>query len=630
MSTKKIWIVLMPALLISIWAAAAETQTDLDSINIKYYFNPVVKTGIKSAGSQRDIAAAMTVIGSAKFEQTPGNSVMEMVQAYVPGLYLTEWNVMGYGVAGSAAGKVSIRGIGGTADTHVMILRNGRPDFMGLMGCTLADEFSTDGVERLEIIRGPASFLYGTNASAGVINIVTHDITHHGFQTDLKVGAGVYNSKKFSIRHSGKWDRTEYKLTASRRSTDGFRTDADNRYEGNYFTGHFAYSISKKTSLELNASFADLYLFDPGLVTTPKTNDWYDILRWGGDLTLTNKSRFGESYLKSHGNFGKHQFADGWDSYDQMIGFMAYHNLKLTHGNLTTLGFDIKQYGGHGENLTLDWQGNPSVPYTEKQIMEYAPYMHSQQLLLKRFILSAGLRIEKHDLYGTVTVPKAGLVTHISDASSIRVTHSKGFRSPSLRELYFFPSHNEDLKPDEFWNSEIGGSYQFGNFLKVDASVYHIAGDNLIALAPRVSRMGYQLSNVGETENNGYEVQINLLPVNGVECGANWSHIDMKNKIPNMPEKKLTAYISGRIGQFSLSANLMWVGNWLSKDTALPVANIYRMDNYTVLDFSTNFQIYNLLQAKLTLKNALDSSYQAMYGYPMPGRIFMAELTCGF
>jgi len=630
MRLSKYMIIAMGILLPVTGIFASGLPADLDSITVQYYFNPVVKTGTKATGSQRDIAASMSVIGPARLEQAPANSVMEMIQNYVPGLYLTEWNIMGYGVAGSAAGKVSIRGIGGTADTHVMILRNGRPDFMGLMGCTLADEFSTDGVERLEVIRGPASFLYGTNASAGVVNIVTQDITGEGFHTDFKIGGGGYNSQKYGIRHSGKWDRTAYQITLSRRSTDGFRADADNRYEGNYFTGHVTHQFSKRTSLECNASLADLYLFDPGLLTSPKLDDWYDILRWGGDMTLTHKSRHGESYVKAHSNFGKHRFADGWNSYDQMLGVMAYHNMKFIHGNITTLGFDIKQYGGHGENATLNWQGNPSVPYTEKQILEYAPYVHAQQLFKKRYILSAGLRVEHHDLYGSVIIPKIGFVNHLSDHASIRLTHSKGFRSPSLRELYFFPSHNENLQPDEYWNSEIGATVQFSQFLNVDAAIYHISGKNLIALAPRVSGMGYQLSNTGEAENNGYEIQVNILPANGVECGVNWSHVDMKHTIANMPEKKLAAFASGRIGRFNLSANLMWVGNWISKDNAAPVANIFEMDNYTVLDLSASVRIMHRMETKLTLNNALDASYFAMYGYPMPGRILMAEMTYGF
>ena len=143
-------------------------ESESDSVNVKYVFNPVVVTATKIAGTQRDLVASISIIDSQILLQTPNSAVMEVVKNHVPGLYVTEWGVMGYGVAGSSAGKISIRGVGGGANTNVLILRNGRPDFMGLMGCTIADEFALDGVERIEVLRGPASFLYGTNATGDV------------------------------------------------------------------------------------------------------------------------------------------------------------------------------------------------------------------------------------------------------------------------------------------------------------------------------------------------------------------------------------------------------------------------------------------------------------------------------
>lgn len=588
-----------------------------DSIQVKYRFNPVVKTGTRVEGVQRDLAASISVIEASKISQVPSNAILDVVNSYVPGLYLTEWNVMGYGVAGSAAGKLSMRGIGGTADTHVMILRNGRPDFMGLMGCTIADEFATDGIERIEVLRGPASFLYGTNASAGVVNIVTKSQRDEGFHTHFKAGYGTFNSQKYSIYHSGKKGNSEYQLTASRQSTDGFREDTENSYEGNYFTGHFGQQINASTSIEFNASLADLYLFDPGYVAAPNQDDWYDILRWGGDLTLSHNSRFGDSYIKAHGNFGKHKFADGWRSQDQMLGAIFYHNIKLIDGNKTTIGFDIKTYGGHAEG---------SVDYTEENVTEYAPYIHMQQIIFKRLIGSAGFRLENHSLFGTVPIPKLGLVAHLSQANALRIDVSKGFRSPSIRELYFFPPHNENLKPDEIWNYEIGFSQQIGSSLQFDAVLFHNEGNNLIAMAKRVTGMGFQYTNIGQIENNGFELQMNWMPTDRVNIGGSWSNIDMKYTIPNVPEQKLTAFASWQMSKFRVSTTLIHVQDLVGKDAAAPVANIYSMDDYTIMNVSATYQLFRTMGIEIAIKNILDADYQAMYGYPMPGRHLLMDI----
>ena len=591
----------------------------VDSIHVDYYFNPIVKTGTKFDGAQRDLAASISVIGPARIGDVNSAAVLDVVNAYVPSLYLTEWNVMGYGAAGSAAGKISMRGIGGGADTHVMILRNGRPDFMGLMGCTIADEFATDGLERIEVVRGPASFLYGTNATGGVINIVTKSRMEDGFDTRLNLGYGEYNSQKYSIQHSGKINKTDYQITAARRSTDGFRDDAEDSYEGNFGTAHLGYQISPKTSVELNASLADIYLYDPGMAASPSVDNYYDILRWGGDLTLTHQSRFGESYIKTHGNFGKHEFFDGWKSSDEMFGLMLYHNVNLFEGNTTTVGFDLKKYGGHAEG---------SVDYTEEHITEYAPYVYTQQLFLKRFIASAGFRLEHHSLYGTVAIPKLGLVSHLSNNNAIRLDFSKGFRSPSIRELYFFPPHNEELEPDEIWNVEAGITQQIGQSFQVDVAAFHNEGDNLITMAKRVTGMGYQYTNVGKVENDGVELEMNWMPVNNVNLGASWSLVDMKYEIPNVPEKKTTAFASWKVSGISLAGTFIWMQGVIGKDAASPIANTYPLDDYAVVNLSAGYTFFGALDLSLSVKNLFDEEYQAMYGYPMPGRTVMS--TAGY
>jgi outer membrane cobalamin receptor len=622
MEMKKI--ILMMAILLSVLFTmnfSSASEIPADSVEVKYYFNPIVKTGTKVAGAQRDLAASISVIGPRQLEQVPSSEVFDVVNTFVPGLYLTESNVMGFGVAGSSAGKLTLRGIGGGADTHVMILRNGRPDFMGLMGCTIADEFSTDGVESIEVVRGPASFLYGTNASAGVVNIISRKRERDGFETHLKAGYGACNSQKFSIQNSGKKGKIEYSLTAARRNTDGFRDDAKDTYEGNFFTTHAGYTFSSATSVEMNASLADLYLFDPGFITDPNLDNWYDILRWGGDLTLIHQSRVGESYLKIHGNFGRHKFYDGWRSSDQMTGVMAYHNVKLTGGNITTAGFDIKRYGGHAEG---------SVDYTKKEIAEYAPYVHIQQLLFGRLIASAGFRLEHHDLYGTVSIPKAGLVVRLTSTDALRLSVSKGFRSPSIRELYFFPPHNEDLKPDEIWNTEAGVTKQIGRVFKIDAAVFHNEGDNLIVIAKRVSGPGYQYTNVGRVENNGIEIETAWMPADHINLGASWSFTDMKTVIPNVPEQKTTVFASWQISKLILSGTLIGVQNLIGSDSASPVPNTFPMDDYAVVNFSAAYQFFDRLGVEFNLKNAFNADYQAMYGYPMPGRTAFFNLKYDF
>lgn len=621
------------ALLLTTWGlgllnAHGETPTaekgSADSV--KYRFNPVVVTATKLSQAQRDIAASITVIDGAKLTLAPSAAVLDVVQSHVPSLHLTQWGVMGYGVAGSAAGKIALRGVGGTADTHVLILRNGRPDFMGLMGCTIGDEFVTDGVERVEVVRGPASFLYGTNATAGVINIVTAGLDRPGFATSISGGVGSFATRRLAAYHAGRVGNFSYQLTAARRTTDGHRHDGNSAYEGNFITTHAGYALGQRTQLEANVTLADLMLHDPGPVTKPARDDWYDVRRWGGDLTLTHRSRVGESYLKLHGNFGRHRFFDGWRSYDRMLGLMFYHNLRLVPGNTTTVGFDLKRYGGDAENTKSHTQ------YGKYYLSEWAPYVHVQQLLLKRFIASLGFRVEHHELYGTVLLPKLGLVAHATATTTVRAALSKGFRSPSIRELYFFPPHNPELLPDEIWNYEVGVAQDLTARARVEATVYRLRGDNLIVLARNTSPPPpFRLANAGKLANTGYELSWQWEPVDRVQLGGSWSHIvRMDVLVANAPRRKLTAYASGRIGGLRLMGELNAVQDWYGRDNASPKPNFYRMDDYLVVNVYAEARLVGPLGARLSARNLLDASYQAMWGYPMPGRTVDAELTVNF
>ena len=589
-------------------------ESSADSIQVKYHFNPVVKTATKIAHAQRDLAASISLIDETDINDMTTPAVFDAVQSRVPGLYVTQWGVMGFGVAGSAAGKISIRGTGGGANSCVLILRNGRPDFMGLMGCTIADEFSTDGVERIEVIRGPGSFLYGTNAISGVINIIPKQMHQNGFSTRLTSGYGSYNSKTLALSHGGKKGAFDYYLTANTRKTDGHRTDGNAFYEGDHYTLHAGYRLSNKTQIDMNANLANITLYDPGRTDDPYNNNWYDIKRYGGDFNIVHQSRIGETNLKIHGNFGKHRFFDGWHSKDRTLGFMIYQNIKPWNGNTATAGFDWKRYGGEAYDASAD--------YGEIFITEYAPYIHMQQLIWSRIILSAGLRAEHHELYGGELLPKAGLVYHPFQSTSIRISMARGFRSPSIRELYFWIPANADLTPDRLWNYEVGFTQQIRNSLQVEMALFRSEGSNLIQFSGPPPKW----INSGAYTHTGYELTGSWMVLPDLSLGATWTHMDLDKNAYNSPGKKITAYVHYRLGPLSLSADLLMIGNWKSAEPVNATVILHKMDDYTVVNLSMESKILKGLGVKLNLRNALNAKYEAMYGYPMPGRTLMTKL----
>jgi iron complex outermembrane receptor protein len=594
--------------------SAFSAENPPDSSAVRYRMNPVVITATKIPVVVQNIAASVSVLSAADLEALPTAAVFDAVQSRVPGLYTTEWGVMGFGAAGSAAGKISMRGVGGGSNSWVLILRDGRPDFMGLMGCTIADEFSTDGVERIEVIRGPGSFLYGTNAIGGVINIIPKRLKEDGFAIKASAGYGEFDSKTLSVSHGGKTGGFDYFLTANTRRTNGHRTDGDLDYRANHYTVHLGYRIEPNTALEFNGNSADVRLDDPGPVAAPLRNAWYDILRYGGDVNLTHKGRFGETELKLHANFGRHRFFDGWRSNDRMTGVMVYQNLTPWSGQTATVGFDWKRYGGDSKDASSD--------YGSIFVTEYAPYVHFQQVFLKKWIASAGVRVEHHNLYGSEALPKTGLVFHPFEGTSFRISASKGFRSPSIRELYFWMPANAKLTPDRLWDYEFGFSQRIGSVLTFDATLFREEGSNLIELqAPPPKYV-----NGGTYTHAGYELAVTWMPAANVEAGATWSKVDLSRFAFNSPGKKFTAYVSVKTGPVSLSADLLAVMDWRGYTIVNRQDVFPKMKDYAVVNLSAAAAVWRGLGLKLRLKNALDERYEAMYGYPMPGRNWMAEM----
>lgn len=592
---------------------AAEQMGRSDSV--KYQFNPIVVTATKVAGAQRDIAASVSVVSEKEINRSTTFSALELVKNRVPGVFMTERAMMGYGVATNAAGGLSIRGVGGSPVTGVLVLRDGRPDIMGLMGHAIPDAYALDGVERIEVIRGPGSFLYGTNAMGGVINIVSKKYRRDGFETRIKGSLGSYDTQNIFASHGGKKHKFDYHVTAARRQTDGHR--AESNYESEIFTAHVGYALARQTSLEINANYAAIDLLDPGPTFNPVIENWYDLQRSGVDLTLNHSSRFGDTYVKWHGNFGNHKIYDGFRSNDHTIGMMLYHNARPWKGQTLTFGFDVKNYGGDAKNIKRD------MLIGDFNMTETAPYIHLQQLFAQKVVASAGLRVENHELFGNEVLPKAGLVFHARPSTSVRFSAAKGFRSPSIRELYLFPPANPELLPERLWNFETGITQQIGKNARLDAVLFSSQGEDMIRLKGRFPEVSWV--NSAEFTHTGYEITFDWQITSAFDVNLGWTKLDLGDETRGTPGKKLTLNTYYDFGRVGLAVNLLAAQDLYGADfhqNSLP--------DYILLNSRTDIKINQWLSLGLQAKNILDKDYQTLYGYPMPGRTAQADVNFAF
>src|SRR5690554_1482686 len=183
------------------------------SINDTIRLDEVIVTGSMPKVNLRNLPMSISVVSESQIEARKDHSLLPLLNEEVPGLFITQRGVMGYGVAKNAAGAMSIRGIGGAPTAGVLVLIDGHPQYMGLMGHPLADSYQSMMAERVEVVHGPASVLYGSNAMGGVINIITKRQQEEGSNGSAQVMYGSHNT--LSAEASAGWKQNRVHATGA-------------------------------------------------------------------------------------------------------------------------------------------------------------------------------------------------------------------------------------------------------------------------------------------------------------------------------------------------------------------------------------------------------------------------------
>lgn len=184
-------LLLVSGLLIGSMAFAID-PAEIDSlINLK----GVVVSANKIHVNRNSVPLSISVIEREEIEASSESALLPVLSERVPGLFVTEKGITGFGVSEGAAGTVNIRGVG--QSNKVLMLFDGQPQWAGIFGHSLPDTYVASDVERVEVIRGPGSLLYGSNAMGGVVNIITRQHNRPGRRTQARIMYGSYNTQKY-------------------------------------------------------------------------------------------------------------------------------------------------------------------------------------------------------------------------------------------------------------------------------------------------------------------------------------------------------------------------------------------------------------------------------------------------
>jgi iron complex outermembrane receptor protein len=587
------------------------------SITDTIKIDEVVVTGTPVKVSRNNVPMAVSVVTRAQIEETGESALLPVLNGKVPGLFVTERGVTGFGVAQGSAGQISIRGIGGSPTTGVLMLIDGHPQFMGIMGHPLPDSYVASDVERVEVIRGPASILYGSNAMGGVINIITREQTQQGWNGNARISYGSFNTQKYMGSAGYKKDRFSAFVSLNRDKTDGHREHSEFQITNGY--AKLGYRLSEHLHASTDFSLAGFEAADPGPDTiNASVGEKIDITRGYWAMTVQNEWEKISGAIKLFYNFGEHNITDGFHSTDHNYGVNFYESLKLFKGNNITLGVDYMNYGGMAENLKA--MNGKGIVFADTTVSETGVYGFIQQRLANSLTLNAGLRYQNHSVYGDEWVPSAGFAWQLNETTNWKGTVSKGFRSPTIRELFLW-GPNPELNPETIINYETGVSKTFfNNELTTEITLFAVNGDNMIISVPMEG-----LLNSGKISNKGIEFSASAAPINGLTIESTYSYTNMENPVFATPESHFYFSANYKWNKFQLMASVQEIKN-LDNDPS-PVVN---KEDYTLLKAKAVYNITPNLKWYVSGENLLNENYQVNRYYTMPGATVFTGIGFNF
>lgn len=597
---------------LSVFALQAQAQqASGDSIQL----NEVIVTGSKASVAQKVVPLSVSQVSREEIARSGQFNILPALKTYVPGLFVTERNILGFGVSTGGSGAITMRGVGGSPNSEVLVLIDGHPQYQGIFGHPLPDAYVASDVEKVEIIRGPGSLLYGSNAMGGVVNIITRKNKREGISGNVGAGYGSYNTQKYYGTLGYKKDKVSLFASVNHDRTDGIRANTDFQITNGYVKA--GYELSQALQLTADVSIAKFKGNDNGSVYATPAPFHIDIMRGKASLSLDNKTDKLEGALKLYHNFGEHTLSGNFHSTDRNSGLMFFQTYKFETGTMVTAGIDLKQYGGKVNQL----------PHKDSLITvnEAAVYGYVQQNLFDKLTLSAGLRMDHHSAYGSEWVPTGGISWYPSESTTFKFNASKGFRFPTVMELYLnMPKPNPNLEPERMMNYEISWLQSFLNKrLHTELTLYKVKGDNMIQVTGQYPNL--QRLNVGSFDNKGIEFSARYHISSALMLHANYSYLNLSKAVLAAPRQQLNAGADYSYKIWSVNVNAQYIEKLY---TQLYPQTIQK--DYVLLNARLTCSPLKNLQLFVMANNLLDQSYQINYGYPMPGINFHGGLSYGF
>lgn len=472
----------------------------------------------------------------------------------------------------------------------------------------------------------------------GVINIVTRKMQGDGVKTNVRAGYGSYNTLETELTNRIRKGRFSSVVSGSYNRTDGHRPDMGFEQYGGY--AKLGYEMTDNWNVWGDVNVPHFNASYPGPAGAPLVGGDQRITRGMTALAVENHYEKTSGAVSFFYNWGHHWINDGYTpsagegpkderflSNDNMMGVSLYQSTRLFRGNRTTLGFDWFRYGGHAWNEYVSGEKNGTTSdLVDKHEDELAGYVDFRQDIGAWLTFNAGLRADHHSRIGLERVPQTGLAFHLPHAMELKVSASKGFRYPILREMYMFPPQNPDLQPESMWSYELAFSQRLmDGRLTYGVNLFYIDGKNLIVTLPNPHGSGMLNQNSGRIENSGVELQGAYRINRYWSVDGNYSYLHMKNPVIAAPEHKLYVGANLSCGRWNVSSGVQYIAGLYTA-----VGGDESKEDFVLWNLRASFRISQWLDIWVRGENLLAQRYEINAGYPMPRATVMAGVNLNF
>lgn len=601
----RLWMILLPFLMIS--SALAEEKIKLEE---------VVITATKIEKSVEDVAQDVTVITKKEIESGSYRSISEVVRN-VMGINLFE-----YGNRGATA-SVSLRG---STSEQVLILIDGKR--LNKPGDGQVDlntiSIPLENIERIEILRGASSALYGSDAMGGVINIITRIPDEP--VTKFSASYGRFVTRDLSFNTSRKIGKTGFYLSLSKGSSEGFRANSD--YDIDAINTKITFDLSKDIRADLNIDYNHKDVGSPGSLTwpTPFATQTDENLLTG----VTLKIKDAVLKLYSHNSRIRYINPGSEDNThkNHVNGLDLQHSILIGSSNLLTGGIELLE-----EDMDSRDNINTANSVGKHSRTRKGIFLQNETSISEKTVLTLGARYDDIDSKNRLS-PKASFLVKLPNQINISLSAGKGFRVPSMNSLYWpdtgWAVGNPNLKPEQSTEYEGGIQKFFGNSGNVKLIAFEKRSKDLIQWQ-EISPGRWSPVNVAKARIRGFETE-GKLHINAVDIGLSYTFMD--------PEDIST----GQKIRFSTRHQIKGTTSiYPAKGTTISLEGSY-VTNYVVQ--AGDPRCYFLLDGKLsqkvklsngvsgeifiTGKNILDRDFQTVTNYPMPPVQFIGGISLNF